>query len=187
MIDRRRFIAATALLAPTLARPSDDAEAALRDGGVAVVLRHARAPGTFDPPRMRLGDCSTQRNLDDEGRTQARRIGQWFAARQLAPGHVRSSPWCRCVDTATLAFGRVDVWAALGSPHGGDAATNAAALRDLRTALTAVPRGRFDVWVTHDFVVRELVGASVQSSEALVVRHDDTGGAPRVVARIAPP
>lgn len=52
-----------------------DAEALLRKGGVVVLFRHALAPGTFDPPGMRLGDCSTQRNLSDAGRAQARRIG----------------------------------------------------------------------------------------------------------------
>ena len=95
-----------------------DAEALLRKGGVVVVFRHALAPGTFDPPGMRLGDCSTQRNLSDAGRAQARRIGEWFKERQLQPAAVRSSPWCRCMDSATLAFGTPEVWAALGSPHG---------------------------------------------------------------------
>lgn len=82
-----------------------------------LALRHALAPGTFDPPGFRLGDCSMQRNLSDEGRAQARRIGAWFSARALLPARVRSSPWCRCVDTATLAFGAPERWAALGSPR----------------------------------------------------------------------
>lgn len=57
-------------------------------------------------------------NLGDEGRRQARQLGAWFAARQLRPARVRSSPWCRCVGTARLAFGdRVEPWAALGSPR----------------------------------------------------------------------
>ena len=51
------------------------AEALLRQGGVVALFRHALAPGTFDPPGFRLGDCGTQRNLNDEGRAQARRIG----------------------------------------------------------------------------------------------------------------
>ncbi len=57
------------------------------------MFRHALAPGTFDPPGFRLGDCGTQRNLNDEGRPQARRIGEWFQARQLRPEKVLSSPW----------------------------------------------------------------------------------------------
>src|SRR5687768_13463128 len=97
-LSRRRVLlaaAASALVPAGAAEP--DAEALLRAGGVVVALRHALAPGTFDPPGFRLGDCSTQRNLDDEGRAQARRIGQWFASRSLQPARVRSSPWCRCI------------------------------------------------------------------------------------------
>ena len=123
------------------------AEALLRRGGVVALFRHALAPGTFDPPGFRLGDCGTQRNLNDEGRAQARRIGEWFQARQLQPAKVLSSPWCRCIDTATLAFGAPQVWAPLGSPRGYPETTGAAHLRALRDALaTASARsGRFDV------------------------------------------
>ena len=103
-----------------------DAEALLRKGGVVAAFRHALAPGTFDPPGFRLGDCSTQRNLNDEGRAQARSVGAWFQQRQLQPGKVLSSPWCRCVDSATLAFGTPQVWAALGSPRGSPETTGAA-------------------------------------------------------------
>ena len=59
-----------------------------------------------DPPGFRLGECATQRQLSETGREQAQRIGTWFSARGLAPAEVRSSAWCRCLDTATLAFGR---------------------------------------------------------------------------------
>ena len=87
------------------AQQSTDAADLLRKGGVVLAFRHARAPGTFDPPAFRLADCSTQRNLSDEGRAQALNIGQWFKARDLRPAKVLSSPWCRCIDTAILAFG----------------------------------------------------------------------------------
>ena len=79
-LTRRALLAAGLGLAPLQgwATQNADAEALLRKGGVVVVFRHALAPGTFDPPGMRLGDCSTQRNLSDAGRAQARRIGEWF-------------------------------------------------------------------------------------------------------------
>ncbi len=131
MLHRRSLLAA----AWATASSSADALAArLREGGVVIALRHALAPGTFDPPGFRLGECSTQRNLNDEGRAQARRIGHWFAERGLVPAQVRSSPWCRCIDTATLAFGRAEPWAALGSPHGTAEATRATQLDALRAA-----------------------------------------------------
>ncbi|MBY0411412.1 MAG: histidine phosphatase family protein, partial [Burkholderiaceae bacterium] len=84
---------------PSWAAQEASAEALLRQGGVVAVFRHALAPGTFDPPGFRLGDCGTQRNLSDEGRAQAQRMGEWFKERQLQPDQVLSSPWCRWVDT----------------------------------------------------------------------------------------
>lgn len=168
------------------AAPDATAEALLRQGGVVAVFRHALAPGTFDPPGFRLGDCSTQRNLNDEGRAQARRIGEWFQARQLQPGKVLSSPWCRCVDSATLAFGAPQVWAALGSPLGYPETTGAAHLRDLRTALAAASArsGRFEVWFTHMFVQSDLASDSTRSGEALILRANHNAK-PEVLARLS--
>ena len=76
----------------------------LRAGGVVAVLRHARAPGAGDPPAFKLGDCATQRNLSGEGREQARRIGAQFVAYGIVVGRVLSSEWCRCLETARIAF-----------------------------------------------------------------------------------
>ena len=75
---------------------------ALDTPGAFAIMRHALAPGTGDPARFALDDCSTQRNLDDRGRAQARRIGAAFAERGITFGAVLTSQWCRCRDTATL-------------------------------------------------------------------------------------
>ena len=141
LLQRRHLIAASAIgFCPLdlFAQPST--LALLREGGLVLALRHALAPGTFDPPAFRLGDCSTQRNLDDSGRQQARQIGGWFQAQGLQPAHVRSSPWCRCLDTARLAFGPHETWAALGSPQGATEATNAAGLQALRAGVQSDAR-----------------------------------------------
>lgn len=151
------------------------------------MFRHTLAPGTFDPPGFKLGDCSTQRNLNDEGRLQARRIGDWFVQRKLRPARVRSSPWCRCLDTARLAFiGReVEVWPALGSPRQGDAAHNAQALADLRAGLAAVVKqpGALEVWVTHMFVFSALLGEGAGVGDGVLLGLTEKGE-PRVVARL---
>ncbi|KPF48192.1 hypothetical protein IP87_07865 [beta proteobacterium AAP121] len=161
--------------------------ALLRQGGLVVALRHALAPGTFDPPDFKLGDCRTQRNLNTEGREQARRIGRWFERQVLPPAAVRSSPWCRCMDTAAEAFGNggtVQAWAALGSPYGRSEQTNAASRAQLLAALRAVPAGRFELWVTHAFVQQALSGQSTSSGEGLLMRA--TGGAePQVLGRLS--
>jgi phosphohistidine phosphatase SixA len=185
-LSRRRLVAATLAWPALPAWAADgDAQTLLREGGVVVALRHALAPGTFDPPGFKLGDCSTQRNLSDEGCAQARRIGEGFKARSLQPARVRASPWCRCVDTATLAFGTAQAWAALGSPRGTTETTNAASLRELRQAVAAasMQRGRFEVWVTHMFVLADLAGTSTASGEGLVLKVD-AAGALQVVARL---
>ena len=95
--------------APTRADASSDPAAiraawtAVAAGDAVVVMRHALAPGTGDPADFDVEDCSTQRNLSDEGREQARRIGERLAravgTREVA---VFSSAWCRCLETARL-------------------------------------------------------------------------------------
>ncbi len=186
MIARRPLLLA-ALGAPLGAARATDAEveALLRSGGVVIAFRHALAPGTFDPPGFKLGDCSTQRNLSDEGRAQARRIGEWFVQRSLKPQRVRSSPWCRCIDTATLAFGQHEIDATLGSPRGYAEATNAESLRALRRSLAAASRrpGSFEVWVTHMFVLSALTSEGSSSGEGLVLRARANGD-PEVLARL---
>ncbi len=190
---RRRTLLGTALALPTLvtlpARSQTDAAAvaALRGGGTVLALRHALAPGTFDPPGYTLGDCRTQRNLSEAGRAQARRIGAWFQTQSLTPARVRSSPWCRCQDTAQLAFGGADTWAALGSPRGYTEQTNAEHLGQLQAALAGVAQRRagFEVWVTHMFVLSALVQQGTDSGEGLVLRADGRGGV-QVLGRVAP-
>jgi phosphohistidine phosphatase SixA len=179
-LDRRTLLLAAAL--PLVSRADEGVARALKAGGCVIAFRHALAPGTFDPPEFRLGDCRTQRNLSDEGRAQARRIGAWFAQRGLAPAAVRSSPWCRCLDTAQLAFGRGEAWPALGSPRGTEERTYAEQIQALQAALRAVPAGRFEVWVTHMFVLADLTGASTGSGEGLLLRAGEPR--PQVAGRL---
>jgi hypothetical protein len=190
---RRQVLALGALAAlsaaPRVTAQPDTVAALLRAGGALIAFRHALAPGTFDPPEFRLGDCSTQRNLDAVGREQARRIGQWFAARALVPRQVLSSPWCRCIDTAQLAFGGARVEPALGSPHGAPADERAASLRRLRAALAAArarPAG-VEVWVTHMFVLADLTAEGSSPGEGLVLAPGNGDGPARVLARLAIP
>jgi len=88
----------------------------LKGGGQVVLIRHAiTTPGVGDPPGMRLEDCGTQRNLTDAGRAHARRVGEAFRTRKIPVDRVMSSPWCRCLETARLAFGPPEVWTALSN------------------------------------------------------------------------
>src|SRR3989442_7484098 len=83
----------------------------LRGDGQVVLMRHAvTTPGVGDPAGFRLDDCATQRNLTDAGRADAKRLGAVFQGRAIPLSRVPSSPWCRCLETARLAFGRPEVW-----------------------------------------------------------------------------
>ena len=76
----------------------------LEDGGKLIFIRHAYAPGNGDPAGFNLNDCSTQRNLSDDGRKQAQRIGEFFNKNKIEIDKVLSSEWCRCKETAKIAF-----------------------------------------------------------------------------------
>ena len=69
----------------------------MKFGGHILMIRHALAPGSGDPPNFKIGDCSTQRNLDDSGRTQARSIGIWLRTNEIKSARIYSSQWCRCL------------------------------------------------------------------------------------------
>ena len=152
---------------------------ALREPGTVVVLRHSYAPGGFDPPDARLDDCSTQRNLDATGRSQARRVGEAFRQHGVAVGAVLSSPRCRCLDTARLAFGQVESWAPLQGALS-DEARRRAQVADIGVRIAAHSSGAPLVLVTHGSVVTDLTGLNVRMGEFVVLRRTADGG--RVVA-----
>ncbi len=141
-------------------------------------------PETGDPPDMRLGDCSTQRNLDTEGRAQARRIGEAFRRQGITVGLVLSSAWCRTVETAELAFpGQVRVEAAFNSFFA-DRSQGPAALEGARRVIEAWRGPGALVVSTHQVNITGLTGIAPQPGEGVVLRMEQ--GALRIVGRIRP-
>ena len=136
-----------------------------------IVLRHARAPGTGDPANFRLGDCSTQRVLSEEGRRQAARIGKRLRAAGLAETTVYSSQWCRCLETARLlAVGPVVELPALNSffrSPGEEEKYN----RELRAWIASADLSRPVVLVTHQVNITALTGIVPAEGEVLVLRR----------------
>ena len=184
-MNRRHLLATLVAFGPgrgaAQARPAPPATAAdtgldyrgaLRQHGLVVMLRHAATePGIGDPPGYRLDDCRSQRQLSAEGRTQAARLGQTLAAHGLRPARVLSSRWCRCLDTARLAFGQVSAWPALDSffdAREREPAQTAA----LRAALGQLAPGEVVAWVTHMVNIAALTGDGVAMGEALVLRPE---------------
>ncbi len=102
----------------TFVAQAAEESASLGRPGVVIFLRHALAPGVGDPPGFDLLDCSTQRNLNDAGRAQARKLGEYLRANGLREGEVEvfTSAWCRCRETAELlGLGKPKVLPALNS------------------------------------------------------------------------
>ena len=174
---RMRFVLFIVLLGfccPMEAAGADDAAdawKALRAGGHVALMRHADAPGGVgDPPDFRVEDCATQRNLSAKGRADAEKIGLRLKAEGIQFEKIRSSPWCRCIDTARLLnLGTVETEATFG---------NVVVLRDQRETLTTGARALIARWtargnllvVTHGANIQALTGAWLASGEIVVVR-----------------
>lgn len=161
---------------------------AIKTPGAVVMIRHAQTePGLGDPENFRLSDCSTQRNLSQDGRQQSVRLGQWFSSQGLQPQRVLSSQWCRCLETARLAFSSqaaVQPFPALNSffqGHGDRQAQLREARAHAAARLQQAERG-FEVWVTHQVTISALTGVYLAMGE-LVVAMPDRSGQFRVLAQ----
>jgi phosphohistidine phosphatase SixA len=170
---------------PGPARADEAVWKRIAQGGVAVMVRHAQTvPGFGDPPGFRIGDCATQRNLSEEGRAQARRLGAAFAARGIRPSRVLSSQWCRCIDTAEAAFGRHVEAPALNSFFD-ERKTEPAQSAAVRKLIAGVKRGEVLVLVTHQVNITALAGESVAQGEMIVLAP--AGTAAKIVGRLSVP
>jgi phosphohistidine phosphatase SixA len=167
---------------------ADPVADAIRQGGVALLMRHATAPGLGDPEGFKLDDCSTQRNLSDQGRAEARRIGAHLKKLGLPPGDVLSSQWCRCRETASLAFGSYQDWPMLNSffsDRGTEPKQKAAVLN----RISQIKAGQRPlVLVTHQVIVTSVTGIFPQSGEVVVVAPQRADGKTtvRVIGTIKP-
>lgn len=160
--------------------------AELAKPGRVLMLRHANAPGTGDPSNFSLEDCSTQRNLDPVGRTQAAALGQRLVRAGVKAARVYSSQWCRCLDTARLLkLGAVEPLPALNSfyPRPQQRETTLAALRAF---LAGLPTGGSPViLVTHQFTINAFTGEGTVSGGGSLFELNGSG-APRLLGAIKP-
>jgi phosphohistidine phosphatase SixA len=149
----------------------------LKAGGQVVLMRHAATtPGNGDPANFRLGDRATQRNLSDAGRAQAARVGEAFRGRGVRVDRVLSSQYCRCLDTAHLAFGRAEEAAVLNSAPE-DPAKRREQTAAARKLIRPPPPGANLVLVTHSTNVHELTGLTVEKGEMLILTPDPSSAA----------
>lgn len=165
-------------------RADEAAFNALRAGGHAILMRHADAPGGGDPPGFVLGDCATQRNLSDAGRTQAKRAGEILKAAGVRFDRLLSSRWCRTLETARLlGVGAVEPYAPLDSFFS-DAAAGPGRTSAVAGQLQEIG-ARTYMMVTHQVNITALTGIFPASGEMIVVKPDAANpGRPTVVGRI---
>lgn len=148
---------------------------ALRSGSHFAIMRHAIAPGTGDPPHFTLDECSTQRNLSDEGRDQAKKIGVRFRANGIQEMRVFSSQWCRCLETARLlSLGTVQELPALNSffEHREHRDSQTQMLKDW------IKRQQLDhalLLVTHQVNITALTNIYPDPGELVIVHRSATG------------
>jgi len=168
------------------ARAEDETWAALQRGAHVILLRHAvTTPGVGDPPGFKLDDCSTQRNLTEQGRAQARKLGEALRARKPVIDRVVSSPWCRCIETARLAFNRTAETSVALSNLFGQSEHRDPQVSELRTLVSEF-RGRGNlVLVSHGSTIVALTGVSPDTAEMVIVKPEG-GGKFSVVGRLRP-
>ena len=178
-----RFVLALFLLAvPAVAHATDAGWALLRDGGHVVLLRHALVTGTTDPANFDIDVCATQVNLSARGKQQASKIGALFGARAAPIERVLSSRYCRCLDTARIAFeAEPELFAPLDLLKS-DPAEKAAQLDAVMKEIRAYTGSDNLVMVTHLENIVALTGVSPREGEAVVV--EPQGDGLRVLGRV---
>lgn len=153
---------------PPTTRAESSAWDALEAGGHVALIRHADAPGTGDPPNFVLEDCSTQRNLSSGGQAQAARLGAAFRDHGVSVDQVLTSGWCRCIETATIAFGTAEVWPPLNSFFR-DVGTEAAQTAEVRARVAAWDGPGTLVLVTHQVNITALTDIFPAAGEIVVL------------------
>ena len=141
----------------------------LEGGGKLIFIRHAYAPGSGDPDNFNLNDCSTQRNLSKEGQRQAEYIGEFFRNNKVKIDKVLSSEWCRCKETAKIAFKNFSTNSFLNSFYSSKFAKNKdKQVKALKEYVQKFKSDKNLVLVTHYVLISEILNYGPSSGEIVV-------------------
>ncbi len=141
----------------------------LEDGGKLIFIRHAYAPGSGDPNNFNLNDCYTQRNLNKEGRVQAQNIGKFFRNNKIKIDKILTSEWCRCKETAKIAFDSFKTKNFLNSFYSSKFAKNRnKQILVLKDYIKKFESQKNLVLVTHYVVINEVLNYAPSSGEIVV-------------------
>jgi phosphohistidine phosphatase SixA len=157
------------LISSIKAEIDKDILASLKEGNKLIFIRHAYAPGGGDPDNFDINDCNTQRNLSESGRQQAKNISNFFIENQINFKKVYSSEWCRCKETAKIAFGDFETKNFLNSFFSQKFAKNRKKqMNDLNNFVDNYEDDGNLVFVTHYVVISEALNYAPSSGEIVV-------------------
>ena len=141
----------------------------LKEGGKLVFIRHAYAPGSGDPDNFNLNDCNTQRVLNGQGKKQAKKIGNYFENNKILIDKVISSEWCRCKETALLAFKKFETKSFLNSFYSSKFIKNKdQQMKELKMYIKKWKSKKNLVLVTHFVVISEILDYNPSSGEIVI-------------------
>ena len=145
----------------------------LQKGGNIIFIRHALAPGNGDPKNIDLKDCTTQRNLDDRGIEQSKKIGEFFKKNNIPIDIVLSSEWCRCKDTAKFAFNEFKTFDALNSFYDEKFYKfKEKQIKKLNMYIKEWDSKKNLVLITHYVVISEMLNLAVSSGELAISKKN---------------
>tara|TARA_B100000242_G_scaffold187021_1_gene134483 strand:+ start:279 stop:821 length:543 start_codon:yes stop_codon:yes gene_type:complete len=165
----RKLLIIFFIFIPNNSHSSENIVKFLKEGKKIVFIRHALAPGNGDPNNFDIKDCSTQRNLNDEGRAQSKRIRNFFEKNNIKIDRVLSSEWCRCKDTAKIAFGKFETFSALNSFYETRFSKNKSKqMKDLREYISKWESDSNLIIVTHYVVILDILDRGTSSGEMII-------------------
>ena len=154
---------------PLKAYSNENIQNILNDGGKIIFIRHAYAPGGGDPINFDISDCSTQRNLNEEGIVQTINIGNFFLKNDIKIDKILSSEWCRCKETAKYAFKKFETKSFLNSFFSQKFAKNKnQQIKELKEYVQNWDSKKNLVLVTHYVIILEVTNSTVSSGEMVV-------------------
>ena len=141
----------------------------LKKGGKLIFIRHAYAPGGGDPNNFDIKDCNTQRNLSDAGREQANKIGSFFTSNNILIDKIFSSEWCRCKETALIAFNDFENKSFLNSFFSSKFAENKdSQMKKLKEFINNWDGKNNVIFITHYVVISEILNYASSSGEIVI-------------------
>ena len=145
----------------------------LKKGGNLIFIRHAYAPGGGDPKNFDINECKTQRNLSNSGRDQAKKIGSFFKDNNIPISKVYSSEWCRCKETASIAFNDFETKSFLNSFFSSQFAKNKdLQMKRLKIFINNWNKNKNLVFVTHYVVISESLSYAPSSGEIVISKKN---------------